>query len=190
MVVVGLRNMSRTGKKPVALPDKVKVRIDGNKVLVEGPGGKQSVELNSYVTIKIEASQLVVTRKDDTPDSRRLHGMVRALIQNAVLGVSEGFKRNLEIEGVGYRAEVKGSDLNMSLGYSHPIVFAIPAGIKVAVEKQTRIQLTGVDKALIGQVAANIRSFRPPEPYKGKGIRYEGEVIQRKEGKSAAGAGK
>lgn len=181
--------MSRTGKRPVALPDKVKVRTNDGVLFVEGPLGKSQVALSEWVQVKADDKSIVVTRKDDSRKAKETHGLIRALVQSAVQGVSTGFKKGLEIEGIGYRAEVKGNDLNLTLGYSHPVVFPIPAGIKIAVEKLTKLSVSGSDKTLVGQVAANIRALRRPEPYKGKGIRYEGEVIQRKEGKAAAASG-
>ena len=181
--------MSRTGKKPVVLPDKVKAKVAQNNCHVEGPLGKLDLNFESFVTVEATDKHLVIKRKDDSGEARRAHGLYRALIQNMVKGVSEGFKRNLQIEGVGFRADVSGQILNLTLGFSHPINFAIPAGIKIAVDKQTKLSVTGCNRDLVGQVAANIRALRPPEPYKGKGIRYEDEVIVRKQGKAAAGAG-
>jgi len=182
--------MSRIGKKEIPLPDKVKVKVEGGVFFVEGPLGKLSVPMNELITVETSPKAVVLKRKEDTKDGRRLHGLMRALMFNLVKGVSEGFQRNLEIEGVGYRAEVKGNDVHMTLGYSHPIVYPLPSGVKASVEKQTKLTLTGPDKTVLGQAAADIRAFRGPEPYKGKGIRYSGEVIERKAGKSAASGGK
>lgn len=181
--------MSRTGKKPVVLPEKVKAYTGEGCLFVEGPLGKSRVVENPRLEVSLSAGQIVIKRRDESREAGEAHGMFRSLVQNMVYGVSAGFKKNLEIEGLGYRAEVKGSALHMTLGFSHPVFFAIPQGIKIAVEKQTRLTITGNDKILVGQVAADIRSLRPPEPYKGKGIRYEGEVIERKVGKAAATAG-
>jgi len=177
--------MSRTGKKPIVLPEKVKARLVDNVIHVEGPLGKQQVALSSFIKATIDGQSVVLNRQDDTPDAKRNHGLYRALLQNAVVGVGTGFQKVLEIEGVGYRAELKGNAVNLTLGFSHPIVYDLPAGIKAAVEKQTKVTISGSDRGLVGQVAANIRAFRPPEPYKGKGVRYEGEFIQRKQGKAA-----
>lgn len=181
--------MSRVGKKPVLIPEKVKVAEANGRILVEGPLGKNQLAMHGILKLAISGKEAVLTRSEETSDARRIQGLVRALLQNAVTGVSEGFQKTLDIEGVGYRAEAKGNTLNLTLGFSHPVEFPIPTGIKVAVEKQTKIRLSGVDKVLVGQVASNIRALRPPEPYKGKGIRYEGEYIQRKAGKAAATGG-
>ncbi|MBI2340900.1 MAG: 50S ribosomal protein L6 [Deltaproteobacteria bacterium] len=180
--------MSKTGKKPVVLPDKVKARIDGGVLHVEGPQGKEEAAVNPHVTVEADAKEIRVKRVDDSREARQAHGLFRSLVSNMVTGVSQGFKRELEIQGIGYRAEIKGNSLTMALGFSHPVEFPIPAGLKVAVEKQTKLTLTGASKALVGETAAHIRGLRPPEPYKGKGIKYAGELIQRKVGKAAAGA--
>lgn len=182
--------MSRTGKKPIQMPDKVKANVNEMSVHVEGPLGKLDVSLTPFVSVQVDAKQMLVSRKDDTRQSRQAHGLARALLQNAVSGVSTGFKKNLEIEGVGYRAEVKGEILNLTLGFSHPVEFAIPKGIKIIVDKLTKLSVSGFDRNLVGEVSAKIRGYKPPEPYKGKGIKYEGEYIQRKVGKAAAAAGK
>lgn len=179
--------MSRTGRKIIEIPEKVKVNLQAGKILVEGPLGKLAQDLPDVLEIQIDAGKtLVVNRKSDSPDIRSLHGLIRALIANMVTGVSTGFKRELDIQGVGYRAEVKGSHLNLSLGFSHPVEFPIPSGIKIAVEKLTHLIISGFDKKQVGQVAADIRKIRPPEPYKGKGVRYSDEVIRRKAGKAAS----
>lgn len=181
--------MSRTGNRPVPFSDKVKTRVADSKVFIEGPHGKHEIPIAEGIGVVVKDNAVLLSRPDDTNDSKRLHGLMRALISSAIKGVSESFQKVLLIEGIGYRADLKGSLLNLSLGYSHPIEYQIPTGVKAQVEKQTKIILTGGSSALVGQVAANVRAFRPPEPYKGKGIRYEGEVIQRKAGK-AASAGK
>lgn len=181
--------MSRTGKKPILIPEKVKVNVAPNGVFVEGPLGKLQLTPESWVKVLVKDKTVVIERIDDSREARQAHGLARALINNLVYGVSSGFEKKLEIQGVGYRAEVKGETLSMTLGFSHPVVFDVPKGIKIGVVKQTELTVTGSDKGLVGQVAANIRSLRPPEPYKGKGIRYKGEVIKLKAGKQAAGAG-
>jgi len=177
--------MSRIGKTPISLPDKVKVTVsNGNLVAVEGPKGKLSWELPKGITISIEGTTLTVVRANDERQVRALHGLSRALLSNMVTGVSNGFRRDLEIQGVGFRAAVKGDKLDLSIGYSHPVLFQIPNEIKVAVTDNTKISIEGIDKHLVGQVAADIRAYYPPEPYKGKGIRYSDEVVRRKEGKT------
>ncbi len=181
--------MSRTGKKTIAIPEKVKASIQGGQVHVEGPQGKLFLNLPKGVTVLVEGNQMNVNRENDERVAKANHGLARALIANMVKGVSEGFKRELDINGVGYRAEVKGNQLQLTLGYSHPVLYPIPAGIKVTVEKQTHISLVGADKQLVGQVASEIRSAKKPEPYKGKGVKYTEETIRRKAGKSATGSG-
>jgi len=178
--------MSRIGKKPVTLPKGVTVDIRGKDVSVKGPKGQLQMTCPGDIGVSTENGSLVVDRPDDSRKNRALHGLARSLINNMVVGVSEGFKRVLEIVGVGYRAEARGTNmLVLSLGYSHPVEFTIPEGISVQVDKkQTTITLEGIDKQLIGQVAANIRSLRSPDPYKGKGIRYAGEPITLKAGKT------
>lgn len=177
--------MSRLGKKPISLPDKVKVNVSSSgHVVVEGAKGKLEWDLPAGISAQIDDKIVVLARKDDTRQSRAMHGLARALVSNMVTGVNEGFKRDLEIHGVGFRAAVQGSTLNLSLGFSHPIHFPIPKEIKVTVTDNTKISLEGIDKHLIGQAAANIRAYYPPEPYKGKGVRYVGETIRRKEGKT------
>lgn len=180
--------MSKTGKKPVVLPEKVKARIDNGVLHVEGPKGCEQMSLNPHVSVTTDGKEICVKRIDDSRPAREAHGLVRSLISNMVKGAAEGFKRELDIQGIGYRAEVKGNMLSMTLGFSHPVEYPIPAGLKIAVEKQTRLALSGSNRALVGQAAAKIRSLRPPEPYKGKGIKYVEEVIARKVGKAAAGA--
>lgn len=179
--------MSRTGKKPIVVPDKVKVSVKDGTLLAEGPLGKEEVKINPLAQVTIKDGQVVVARENDSDQSRAVHGLVRALVANAVNGVSKGFNRDLEINGVGYRAEVKGPVLNLTLGYSHPVNYTIPKGIKIAVQNQTRLTVTGSNRDLVGRTAADIRGFRPPEPYKGKGIKYIDETIIRKVGKAAGG---
>lgn len=179
--------MSRTGKKSISIPDKVKVNLKGNVIATEGPLGKEEVTVHPMTDVIIEGKTIQVTRKNDSPEVRSLHGLMRALIDNAVNGVAVGFKRNLEINGVGYRAEVKGEILKLTLGFSHIVDFGIPKGIKIAVTDQTKLSISGSNKETVGRVAAEIRKFRPPEPYKGKGIKYSDETIIRKVGKAAGG---
>jgi large subunit ribosomal protein L6 len=177
--------MSRIGNKAIQIPDKVKVQIDGSgSVAVEGPKGKLNWKLPRDISAKVENNHVAVARSAETRSVKALHGLSRALVSNMVQGVSEGFTKNLEIEGVGFKAAVQGSNLNLSLGFSHPILFKIPKEIKVTVADQTKITIQGIDKKLVGQVAADIRRFYPPEPYKGKGVRYAGEQVRRKEGKT------
>ena len=177
--------MSRVGKKPIVVPAGVEVKIDGHKVTVKGPKGTLEKEFNQELTIKLENGDVVVERPNDEPQVRAIHGTTRALIQNMVSGVSEGFKKSLTLVGVGYRAAVKGKGLELSLGYSHPVIIDEVPGITFTVEKNTTILVEGIEKDLVGQIAANIRSKRAPEPYKGKGVKYTDEHIRRKEGKKA-----
>lgn len=176
--------MSRIGKLPIEIPGGVKVSISDTLINVEGPKGKLSREIMDGVSIEMIDNKIVVSRNDESKSSRSAHGLTRTLLNNMVTGVTKGFEKALEITGVGYRAEVKGNALNLTLGYSHPINFILPLGVNVEVEKMTKIFLKGTDKELIGQTAAKIRSFRAPEPYKGKGIKYVGESILRKAGKT------
>ncbi len=176
--------MSRIGKLPIEIPNGVKVTIAGLDVRVEGPKGNLSRTIMDGVTVSIEEKQIIVVRKDDSIAARSAHGLVRTLLNNMVVGVTKGFERALEINGVGYRAEAKGEILNLSLGYSHPINYELPKGISVEVDKMTKLLVKGIDKELVGQVAAKIRDFRGPEPYKGKGIKYADETILRKAGKT------
>ena len=177
--------MSRIGKTPIVLTDKVTLTVtDGNKISVEGPKGKLSWELPNDITVTNDGSTVIVTRSNEERSTRALHGLSRALLNNMVTGVSKGFRKDLEIQGVGFRAAVKGDKLDLSIGYSHPILFSIPKEIKVAVTDNTKISIEGIDKHLVGQVAADIRAYYPPEPYKGKGIRYSDEQVRRKEGKT------
>jgi large subunit ribosomal protein L6 len=177
--------MSRIGKKPIPLPAVVKVQFEETgAVSVTGPKGTLSWHLPKTVSAKVEGSDVVLDRASEDRDDRAKHGLSRALIANMITGVSEGFTRNLEIHGVGFKAAVKGEFLDLSLGFSHPVLFPIPAGIKVTVTDNTKVKVEGIDRQLVGQVAANIRGYYPPEPYKGKGVRYAGEHIERKEGKT------
>jgi large subunit ribosomal protein L6 len=177
--------MSRIGKKPITVPAKVSVAIDGQKVVVKGPKGELSHEVHPNMKVKQEDGTVLVERPNDERQNRALHGLTRALIANMVMGVSEGFRKTLLIEGVGYNGDVRGKDLVMKLGYSHEIVVNPPPGISFVVEDRgTKIHIDGFDKQVVGQVAADIRKLRPPEPYKGKGVRYSDEHIRRKAGKT------
>jgi large subunit ribosomal protein L6 len=176
--------MSRIGKQPVLIPAKVKVEIKGAKVLVEGPKGKLQQSIPARVTATVEKDSIVVSRQGDDAEAKALHGLTRALINNMVKGVSEGYMKKLEIHGVGFKAAVKGKQLDLALGFSHPVLFDIPDQIKITVDENTKLTVEGPDKQVVGQVAAEIRGYYPPEPYKGKGVRYVGEHIVRKEGKT------
>jgi large subunit ribosomal protein L6 len=176
--------MSRIGKQPVLIPAKVKVEIKGAKVLVEGPKGKLQQSIPARVTATVEKDSIVVSRQGDDAEAKALHGLTRALINNMVKGVSEGYVKKLEIHGVGFKAAVKGKQLDLALGFSHPVLFDIPDQIKITVDENTKLTVEGPDKQVVGQVAAEIRGYYPPEPYKGKGVRYVGEHIVRKEGKT------
>jgi large subunit ribosomal protein L6 len=175
--------MSRIGKNPVAVPDGVEVKIDGGMLLAKGKLGELDLPLSDLVDVKIEDGKVAVAPANEGKKARAMWGTTRSLVQNMVTGVSEGFTRNLEITGVGYRAQVQGKSLNLQLGYSHDINFEIPEGITVKCEKPTSIAISGASKRQVGQIAAEIRAMRPPEPYKGKGVRYADEQILRKEGK-------
>jgi large subunit ribosomal protein L6 len=177
--------MSRIGKKPIPVPKGVQINLRDGLVEVKGPKGQLSQSLPPGVTMVLEDGQ-IVTSVGEAREQRKFHGLGRTLVANAVHGVSEGFKRELDIVGVGYRAEVKGRDVHFALGYSHPVIFPLPQGIDVAIEKQTHVTVTGIDKQLVGQVAANMRSLRKPDPYKQKGVRYTGEVLKKKAGKAGA----
>jgi large subunit ribosomal protein L6 len=181
--------MSRIGKLPIRVSQQVKVHIANDLVRIEGPKGKLEHRLPPSVKAEITAGTLSVVRRDDSRSARALHGLTQRLINNMVRGVESGFTRTLEIVGVGYRAEARGQALHLSLGYSHPIVFQLPPGIQARVDKQTVITLEGIDRQLLGETAATIRRLRPPEPYKGKGIKYAEEVLRRKAGKAAGAAG-
>lgn len=176
--------MSRIGKKPIPLPAKVEIKIDGQRVMVKGPKGETSMDVHPDMSITQEGNELIVTRPSDERQHRALHGLTRALVANMVVGVSQGFRRDLILEGVGYTTELRGKDLVMKLGYSHEIVVNPPADITFTTEGRQKVSITGIDKQVVGQVAANIRSLRPPEPYLGKGVRYSDEVIRRKAGKT------
>lgn len=178
--------MSRIGKAPVYFDDKVQVAVTPkNELTVKGGKFTLNIPMKPEVSAKVEGKKVILTRNSETKEARALHGLYRALLQNAVSGVSKGFTKSLELQGVGYRATVSGKKLELSLGYSHTISFDIPEGIEIKVDKQTIISVNGPSRELVGQVAAKIRSFRPPEPYLGKGVRYLGEKIRRKAGKSA-----
>jgi large subunit ribosomal protein L6 len=178
--------MSRIGKKPIPIPKGVTVSVAGNAVDVKGPKGQLSQPLPPGVAFSVENGEVRATLVGDPAEHRKFYGLARTLVANAVQGVAEGFKRELDIVGVGYRAEVKGRQVVFALGYSHPVVFELPKGIDVAIDKQTHVTVTGVDKQLVGQVAADMRSLRKPDPYKQKGVRYTGEVLKKKQGKTGA----
>ena len=182
--------MSRIGRRPIAAIKGVKIERTGNRLKVTGPKGELHAEVPASITFEVGDAQVMVKRASDAKSDRVLHGTWRALLANMMRGVSDGFQRKLEIVGVGYKAEPKGKHVQFALGFSHPILFTPPAGIKIDIPAPTNLVITGIDKQLVGQVAAKIRSFRPPEPYKGKGVKYEGEYIRRKAGKAAATAGK
>jgi large subunit ribosomal protein L6 len=177
--------VSRIGRKPIPIPQGVKVRIDGRTLAAEGPKGKLSQDLPAGINASLTDGTLTLVREGDARQVRALHGLARALVSNMVTGVKDGFEKKLEIVGIGYRAQLSGKALQLSLGYSHPVMFPLPEGISAEVDKQTAITLRGADKGLLGQTAANLRALRKPDPYKGKGIRYSGEVIRRKVGKKA-----
>jgi len=176
--------MSRIGKLPVAVPAGVKIDLAELLVKVSGPKGELQQPILEHVTVKIEGGELVVERKSDDKAGRSAHGLTRTLINNMVTGVTKGFRKSLELQGVGYRAAKAGANLNLTLGYSHPVTYEAPAGITFSVEGTNKIHVDGIDKQKVGQVAAEIRNRRPPEPYKGKGVRYEGEVVRKKMGKA------
>lgn len=176
--------MSRIGKRPIAIPAQVTVTIDGQSVTVKGPKGELSRVLPGEVTVAQEGETLFVKRRDESRVARQRHGLCRTLVANMVEGVSQGFQRRLEIQGVGYRAQVQGKNLTLNMGYSHPVQIEPPDGIQFAVENNVNVMVSGIDKEIVGNTAARIRAVRPPEPYKGKGIRYAGEVVRRKAGKA------
>jgi large subunit ribosomal protein L6 len=176
--------MSRIGKKPIPIPDKVKVEIKPDTVVVTGPKGTVTNPIPPGITFEQKDKQVLAVRRDDSGPQRAFHGLARALVANAVRGVTEGFKKELEIVGVGYRAEQRKNSVVFTLGYSHPIEYPLPSGISVTVDKQTRLVVSGVDRQQVGQTAANIRSLRKPDPYKNKGIRYAGERLKKKAGKA------
>ena len=178
--------MSRIGKKPISIPKGVTVKVDGDAVDVKGPKGQLRQPLPPGISAAVEDGQVVTKKTRDERALDKFHGLARSLVNNAVTGVTEGFKKELDIVGVGYRAELKGKQVVLALGYSHPIVFDLPAGIDVAIDKQTHLTVTGVDRQLVGQVAANLRRLREPDPYQQKGVRYTGEQLKKKAGKTGA----
>ncbi|HEY6836913.1 MAG TPA: 50S ribosomal protein L6 [Gaiellaceae bacterium] len=178
--------MSRIGRQPIQIPAGVSVSITAGRVMVNGPLGELSQDVTPRMKVEQQDDAIVVTRPTDRGDDRALHGLTRSLIANMVEGVTNGFQKRLEIQGVGYRAALRGTDLELSVGYSHPVVLKAPAGITFEVPTQTEVIVKGIDKQQVGQIAAEVRKVRPPEPYKGKGIRYEGEYVRRKVGKRAA----
>jgi len=182
--------VSRVGRKPISIAKGVTVTNKDGNIVVKGPKGELSATVHPDITIEVTPSEVLVSRHADDGAHRALHGLWRALIQNMISGVTQGYSRKLEIVGVGYRAEMRGKKLQLMLGYSHPILFGPPDGVTIEAPTQTSVLVTGIDKQLVGLVAAKIRSFRPPEPYKGKGVKYEGEYIRRKAGKAAATAAK
>lgn len=177
--------MSRIGRKPVQIPAGVEVTVNGNTCVVKGPKGTLQQDFHENITVTVEENEVIVDRANDERESRAQHGLTRALIQNMVTGVSEGFTKSLELAGVGYRVQLKGTSLDFSLGYSHPVVVEAPEGITFEVPDNTHVNVKGINKQQVGQIAAEIRGHRPPEPYKGKGIHYVGEHIRRKLGKAA-----
>ncbi len=181
--------MSRIGNMPIAIPEKVSVTVSHGEITVKGPLGLLKRSLHKLLSVTIEKNVITVTRVDETREARSVHGLYRMLIANMVEGVTTGFVKALDLVGVGYRAEMKGTNIQIALGFSHPVVFEVPASIKAEIEKQTRVTFKGADKELVGETAARFRRQRPPEPYKQKGVRYVNEVIRKKVGKSAAGAG-
>ena len=176
--------MSRIGKKPIDIPQGVEVKIEGQTVIAKGPQGEEKVEVRPEIAVKIENNQIILSKVGESRETDALYGLSRTLVANAVQGVKEGFVKNLEIQGVGYRAAMEGKNLNLSLGYSHPVIVEPPAGITISVEANTKITVKGSNKQTVGDVAAFIRGKRPPEVYKGKGVKYEGEYIRRKAGKA------
>lgn len=178
--------MSRIGKLPISIPDPVKVEVQDHTVTVQGPKGTLTMAVHPAMDVRVQDRQVLCGRPSDTKFHKALHGLTRSLIANMVEGVTKGFERKLELVGVGYRAAVQGQNLTMTLGYSHPILYPIPPGIRIEVKDQTQLTVSGTDKQLVGAVAAKIRSFRPPEPYKGKGVKYADEQIRRKAGKTGA----
>src|ERR1043165_6365369 len=175
--------MSRIGKQPITIPPKVKVDVKGSRIFVEGPKGKLDMNVPSRTSFKVTGDTAVVSREGDDAEARAMHGLGRALLNNLVKGVNEGYMKKLEINGVGFKAAVQGKVVNLSLGYSHPINYAIPDQIKVTVEENTKVTIEGPSKQVVGQVASEIRAYYPPEPYKGKGVKYSDEKVERKEGK-------
>lgn len=182
--------MSRVGRKPIDIAKGVTVNLNQKVITVKGPKGELSASVHPDISVEIKDNHVAMIRKNDEKENRALHGLWRALVQNMITGVTTGYSKTLEIVGVGYRAEMKGKKLQLLLGYSHAILFGPPEGIKIETPTQTQIVISGIDKQLVGLVASKIRSFRPPEPYKGKGVKYQGEYIRRKAGKAAASATK
>lgn len=180
--------MSRIGKKTIAIPEKVTVKVAGDELMVQGPLGTLKRTIPTGITVSVEGKEVKVNRADDSMANRALHGMYRTLTANMVEGVTAGFKRELDIVGVGYRAEVKGKELHLTLGFSHPIVIPFPEGVTMKVDQLTHVTVSGANRELVGETAAKLRKLRKPEPYKGKGIRYTNEYVRRKVGKAAAGA--
>lgn len=176
--------MSRIGRMPIDIPGGVEVRIDGQAVSVKGPKGELALTVASPIEVAIEENQVVVTRPDDERTSRSLHGLTRTLIANQIIGVTQGYSKGLEVVGTGYRVQAKGEGVEFALGFSHPVTVNPPAGITFTVEGNNKLTVSGIDKQAVGEVAANIRKIRKPEPYKGKGVRYAGEIVRRKAGKS------
>lgn len=181
--------MSRIGRQPVAVPGEVEIAIEGSKVAVKGPKGQLERELHPDMQLELQDGELIVQRPSESKEHRSLHGLTRSLVANMVEGVTKGFQRNLELKGVGYRAQKQGNKLVLAVGYSHPVEMVAPEGIEIDVPAPTKISVRGIDKQAVGQVAANIRAVRPPEPYLGKGIMYEGERVRRKAGKAGKVSG-
>lgn len=182
------KNMSRIGKQPITIPENVTVNIKGSQVEVKKDQSVLTQAIPTGIKVELKDKQVIVTKTSETNQTKALHGLVRSLIQNMVVGVTDGFKKTLELQGTGYRVAAKGSDIELSLGFSHPVTYSPPEGIKLEVQGQTTILVTGLDKQLVGQVAATIRNFRSPDAYKGKGVRYQGEEIKLKPGKTAKAA--
>ncbi len=178
--------MSRIGKQPVVLPAGITARLEGSAVILKGPKGEQTLRLPATVAVTLEGPVLNVARQGEDKQSRADHGTIRALLQNMVVGLKDGYSRELEIQGVGFKASISGRQLTLNVGYSHPVEYAVPEGVTVTVTDGTQLKVNGIDKQLVGQVSARIRAFRPPEPYKGKGVRYKGERVRRKAGKTVA----
>ncbi|RLP83862.1 50S ribosomal protein L6 [Mycetocola lacteus] len=176
--------MSRIGRLPIQIPAGVTVAVDGQNVAVKGPKGELSLVVASPIEVALEENQVLVTRPNDERDSRSLHGLTRTLINNQIIGVTDGYTKGLEVVGTGYRVALKGANLEFALGFSHPVVVEPPAGITFSVEGNNKVTVAGIDKQAVGEVAANIRKIRKPEPYKGKGVRYAGEIVRRKAGKA------
>ncbi len=183
------KHMSRIGKKPVKIPEGVTVKMDGNVLSATGPKGSLNLEIRPEVKVTVEDKNLLIERVSETAKAKSLHGLTRTLVENTVMGVSQGWNKGLELVGVGYRAEVSGTTLVLNVGFSHPVKYPAPNGITFEVSENTKINVKGIDKQAVGETAAQIRRVRPPEPYKGKGIRYVGEVVRKKAGKAAKAAG-